>query len=60
MADNKHWIQGAVKHPGSFRAAAKKHGLSTQAYAEKKKDAGGTTGKRAQLALTLIGLNHGK
>lgn len=56
------WIAKATsKHKGSFRAAAKKHGLSTHAYAEKKKESGGTVGKRARLALTLmhLGGRHG-
>jgi hypothetical protein len=25
----KRWIQGAVSHPGSVKAAAKRHGVST-------------------------------
>ena len=57
MAAN--WIKGAIKHPGSFRAAAKKHGESTHEYAEKEKDASGKVGKRARLALTLMKLHHG-
>ena len=52
------WIKGAIKHPGSFRAAAKKHGMSTKSYAEKEKGASGKTGQRARLALTLMGM-HG-
>jgi hypothetical protein len=47
------WIQGAVKHPGAFRRAAQKAGMSTQAYAEKEKGASGTLGRRARLALTF-------
>ena len=54
------WIAGAIKKPGSFRAAAKAHGESTHEYAEEKKHAGGKTGKRARLALTLMGMHHGK
>ena len=53
------WIAKATsKHKGSFRAAAKKHGVSTKTYAEEKKHSGGTVGKRARLALTLMGM-HG-
>lgn len=59
MAEPKHWIAGAIKKPGSFREAAKKHGLSTKAYAEKKKDSGGKVGKKANLALTLMGFHKG-
>jgi hypothetical protein len=33
MADK--WIQGAVKHPGSLTAAAKRHGVSKLQEAEK-------------------------
>jgi hypothetical protein len=29
------WIQRAVKHPGALTAAAKRHGLSKSAEAEK-------------------------
>lgn len=42
-----------VKHPGAFRRAAAKAGESTHAYAEEKKHASGTIGKRARLALTF-------
>ena len=48
------WIAGAIKKPGSFRAAAKSAGKSTHEFAEEKKDAGGKIGKRANLALTLM------
>ena len=53
------WIQSAIKHPGSFRAAAKRAGESTHEYAEEKKDSGGKVGKRARLALTLMKMHHG-
>jgi hypothetical protein len=52
------WIAEAIKKPGSFRSAAKKHGESTKEYAENEKDASGKVGKRARLALTLMKLNH--
>lgn len=29
------WIQGAVKHPGALKAAAKRNGVSTKQEAEK-------------------------
>lgn len=58
MADKAHWMEDAFsKNKGSFRAAAKKHGLSTKSYAKKEKDAGGKLGKRANLA--LIGMKFG-
>lgn len=47
------WIKSAIKHPGAFSAQADKAGMSTSAYAHKEAGAGGTTGKRARLALTL-------
>ncbi len=31
----KHWIGGAVKHPGALTAAAKEHGVSKLQEAEK-------------------------
>lgn len=34
MAKPKHWIQGAVKHPGALSRAAKEHGKSKLAEAE--------------------------
>jgi hypothetical protein len=49
----KHWIAGAVKHPGVEKAAAKRAGMSTNAYMEKHKNDSGTAGKRARLGLTL-------
>lgn len=52
------WIAKATsKNKGSFSASAKKAGMSTKAFAQKKKDSGGTTGKRANLAMTLMGFN---
>lgn len=57
---NTHWIAGAIKKPGVFKAAAKNAGMSTHAYAEKEKNASGKEGKRARLALTLMGMNHKK
>ncbi len=53
----KKWIKGAIKKPGSFKAAAKRAGKSTKAFAEEKKHAKGKTGKRARLALTLMAMH---
>lgn len=53
MAGKGGWIKGAIKRPGSFRKAASKAGMSTHAFAEKKKHASGKVGQRARLALTL-------
>ena len=56
----KHFIQGAIKHPGAFKKQAQAHGMSTRAYAEAHKGDSGTTGRRARLALTLMGLSKKK
>jgi len=53
----RNFIKGAIKHPGVFKAAAKRANMSTRQYAEKHKDDGGTLGRRARLALTLMGLS---
>lgn len=53
-----HWISGAIKHHGIFRAAATRAGMSTEAYAHKHEKASGVLGHRARLALTLMHLNH--
>ena len=47
------WIQGAVSHPGAATAAAKREGLSVQAWALKHRNDPGVTGKRARLALNF-------
>jgi hypothetical protein len=49
----KNWIKGAIKHPGALTKKADAAGMSPMAFARKNKDAGGTTGKQANLALTL-------
>jgi hypothetical protein len=61
----KHWMAGAAKsikkagHKGVFKAAAARHGMSTREYAEKEKHAGGTVGRRANLALSFMKAKHG-
>jgi hypothetical protein len=57
---SKKWIQGAIKHPGSFTRQAKAAGKGVHEYAEEKKHAGGKTGRRARLALILGGMSHEK
>ena len=49
----KHWIAGAIKHPGVEKAAAKKAGESTHAYMESHKNSPGKAGSRARLGLRL-------
>lgn len=56
----KHWIAGAVKHPGAETAAAAKAGMSTHAYMEAHKNSPGTAGKRARLGLALSKLARKK
>lgn len=58
----KKWISKAIKpsHKGEFRAKAEAAGKSTREYAAEKASAGGTLGKEARLAETLMGMNHGK
>lgn len=49
----KHWIAGAIKHPGTEKRAAAKAGESTHTYMEKHKNAPGKAGARARLWLRL-------
>lgn len=49
----KHWIAGAIKHPGAMTAAAKREGVSNSTYEQEHKGDSGKAGKRARLALTL-------
>jgi len=49
----KKWIQKAIKHPGAMTAAAKKEGVSNSKYEQEHKGDGGTSGRRARLAITL-------
>ena len=55
----KKWIKGAIAHPGSLRATAKKMGMIkgdeplSASDLEKLIAKGGKTAKRAQLAKTL-------
>ncbi len=58
MAKSKKWIKGAIKHPGSFSAAAKRAGKSTRQFAAEHEHDSGTLGKRARLAETLMGMHH--
>lgn len=58
----KKWIQGAIEHPGALRS---KLGVKEGKNIPKKKLAaaakkGGTIGKQARLAQTLMSFHHGK
>lgn len=54
------FIAKAIKHPGAEKAAAKRAGMSTQAYMQEHKHDSGTAGKRARLGLTLTKIARGK
>jgi len=58
--NKKHWIQGAVKHPGSFTRTAEHDHKSVHAEAEKDKHLSGKKGARARLALTFESMRHRK
>ena len=49
----KHWIAGAIKHPGAMTAAAKREGVSNSQYEQEHKNDKGTSGERARAAITL-------
>lgn len=53
----KNWIAGAIKHPGSEKRAAKNAGESTHEYMEDHKDSPGKVGARARLGLRLSKMN---
>lgn len=54
MAQEKKWIQSAIKRPGALRAKAERAGMSTHAYAQAHQDDPGRTGRQARLALILM------
>ena len=54
----KHWIAGAIKHPGAATKAAKAEGKSVGEWAQEHKNSPGTTGRRARLAITLRKMHH--
>lgn len=57
----KKWVQKAVKGAhGQFREKAESAGKSTREFAEEHKGSKGKLGKQARLALTLMGMHHGK
>lgn len=56
----KHWIAGAIKHPGAEKKAAAAAGESTHQYMEEHKGDSGVAGKRARLGLALSKMSHGR
>lgn len=59
-AKKKNWIAGAVKRPGALTKKAKAAGQSPQQFAQSHKNAPGTTGKQARLALTFAKIRKNK
>lgn len=60
MAEKKHWIKGAIKHPGVEKKAAARAGMTTHAYMQKHEHDSGTAGFRARLGLKLSAMSKGK
>lgn len=57
----KKWMKAAFAGAhGQFKAKAAAAGESTRAFAEKKKHAGGLTGKQANLALAGMNAHHSR
>ena len=56
----KHWIEDAIRKPGAEKKAAKRAGMSTEAYAENHDEDSGKAGKRARLTETLMKLRGKK
>lgn len=53
----KHWIAGAIKHPGAEKRAAARAGESTHQYMEEHKHSPGKAGQRARLGLRLSAMS---
>lgn len=49
----KHWIAGAIKHPGALTKKANAAGESPMEYARQHEHDSGTTGRQSRLAITL-------
>ena len=61
MAKDGHWMEKAFANShGQFKAKAKKAGMSTSAFAQKEKGAGGKTGKQANLVRIAAKANHSR
>jgi len=64
MAENKKWIQGAIKHPGAFTKKAEAAGMGVKEYAAKvtanPDDYDEKTVRQANLAKTLSKLRKKK
>jgi hypothetical protein len=53
----KKWIQGAIKHPGAFKAKAEAAGKTTREFASEHSGDSGKLGDQARLAQTLMGMH---
>ena len=64
MAEDKKWIEGAIKHPGAFTKKAEEAGMSTSEYAAKvtsnPDEYDAKTVRQANLAKTLKKLRKHK
>jgi hypothetical protein len=64
MAEDKKWIQGAIKHPGAFTKKAEENGTSVSEFAAKvaanPDEYDKTTVRQANLAKTLKKLRKHK
>jgi len=64
VREAKDWISGAIKDPGAFSAKAKRHGMTTKAFANhvlaNKDDFPAKTEKQANLAKTLGKMKEGE
>jgi hypothetical protein len=57
---SKHWIEKAIKKPGTFKKQAERAGESTAEFAGDREDASGKTGRRARLAELLLKMRKEK
>jgi hypothetical protein len=64
MAEDRNWIQGAIKHPGAFTKKAEERGVTTSELAAKvtanPEEYDKTTVRQANLAKTLKKLRKHK
>lgn len=61
VSEKKKFIAKATANAhGQFKAKAEAAGKSTREFAEEHKHSKGKLGKQARLALTLMGMHHGK
>lgn len=57
---SKHFIAGAIKHPGALTAAAHREGVSNSTYEREHEHDSGKAGERARFALALKSFHHAK